>query len=117
MRLDGQEMDSLVTMNQRVWRTAERGDLTTDSEGNSDEELYGGADKSLARPGRKQATFLAFYGTLSFITTFTRVHHLSLPQTNQSIPLPITLLTGAACLLPGRAKHLTAPRYCVERVK
>ena len=41
--------------------------------------LYRGADKSLALPGRKQATFPAFYGTWNFITTFTRVHHLSLP--------------------------------------
>ena len=40
---------------------------------------YRGADKSLARPGRKQATFPSFYGTWRFITTFTRVHHLSLP--------------------------------------
>ena len=38
-----------------------------------------GADKSLARSGRKQATFPAFYGTWRFITTFTTVHHLSLP--------------------------------------
>jgi len=37
-----------------------------------------GTDKSLARPGKKQATCPAFYGLLSFITTFTRVHHLSL---------------------------------------
>ena len=41
--------------------------------------LYRGADKSLARPGRKQATFPTFYGTWRFITTFTTVHHLSLP--------------------------------------
>ena len=34
--------------------------------------LYSGADKSLARPGRKQATFPAFYGTWRFITTFTK---------------------------------------------
>jgi len=40
---------------------------------------YRGADKSLARPGRKQATFPAFYGSWRFITTFTRVHNLSLP--------------------------------------
>jgi len=38
-----------------------------------------GADKSLARPGRKQATFPAFYGTWRFITTSRTVHHLSLP--------------------------------------
>jgi len=32
-----------------------------------------GADKSLAQPGMKQATFPTFYGTRKFITTFTRV--------------------------------------------
>ena len=73
--------------------------------------LYRGADKSLARPGRKQATFLTFYGTWRFITTFTTVHHLSLPWPSQSILLPITLLTGAACFIPGRAKDLPAPRF------
>ena len=60
------------------------------------EDKYWGADKSLARSGRKRATFPAFYGTWRFITTFTTVHHLTLPKSNQSIPLPITLLTGAA---------------------
>jgi hypothetical protein len=72
--------------------------------------VYRGAGKSLARPGRKQATFPAFYASLRFITTFTRVHHLSLPLPNQSIHLRITLLTGAACFFPGRAKDLSAPR-------
>ena len=72
---------------------------------------YRGAEKSLARPGKKQATFLAFYGTWRFITLLTTVHHLSLPCPNQSIPLPITLLTGAACFLPDRAKDFSAPRY------
>ena len=72
---------------------------------------YRGADKSLARSGRKQATFPALYGTWSFITTFTTVHHLSLPYPNQSILLPITILTGAACFLPGPAKDLSAPRH------
>ena len=71
------------------------------------------ADKSLARLGRKQATLPAFYGTWSFITTFTTVHYLSLPKPKQSIPLPITLLTGADCFLPGQSKDLSAPRYRV----
>jgi hypothetical protein len=69
------------------------------------------AGKSLGRQGWKQATFLAFYGTWRFITTFTRDHHLSLPLPNQSIPLLITLLTEAGCFLPGWAKDLSAPRY------
>ena len=42
-------------------------------------KIYMGADKSLARPIGKQATFPAFYLTWKFITAFTRVHHLSLP--------------------------------------
>jgi hypothetical protein len=40
MRLDGQELDSLVTANQRVWHTAERGEWTTESKENSAEEMY-----------------------------------------------------------------------------
>ena len=40
---------------------------------------YRGAGKSLARPGRKQATFCVFNGTSRFITTFTTAHDLSLP--------------------------------------
>ena len=40
MRLDGQEMDSLITMTQRVWHRAERGDWTIESKGNSAEEMY-----------------------------------------------------------------------------
>ena len=64
---------------------------------------YKGADKSLSRRGPE------FYGTHTFITTFTTVHHLSLHWPNQPIPLPITLLTGAACVIPGRVKDLSAP--------
>jgi len=33
------------------------------------------------------------------------------PEPAQSIPLPITLLTGAACFLYGRAKDLSAPVF------
>ena len=40
--------------------------------------FYRGADKSLARPGTKVATFPAFYGTGIYINSFTTVHHLSL---------------------------------------
>jgi len=32
-------------------------------------------------------------------------------EPGQSNPLPVTLLTGAACFLPGRAKDLSAPPY------
>ena len=75
-------------------------------------DKHRGADKSLARPGRKQATFPAFYGM--FITAFSIVHHLSLTWPNQSKPLLITLLTGAAFFIPGRTKDLSAPRYVLS---
>jgi hypothetical protein len=68
---------------------------------------YRGADKSSAQPGRKQASFPAFYGTWRFITTITTVHHLP-TLGNQFIPLSITLLTDSAFFLPGRAKDLSA---------
>jgi hypothetical protein len=45
----------------------------------SSKARYRGADKSLARLGKKQATFRVFCGTLRLITTFTRVHLPSLP--------------------------------------
>jgi len=70
-----------------------------------DGEMY------LGRPGRRKATFPEFYGSWSFITAFTSAHHLSLPKPNQFIPLPFTILRGAAVFLPGRAKDLSAPRY------
>ena len=79
--------------------------------------MYRGAGKSLARPGRKQATFPALYGIWRFITTFTRIHQLPLSWPNQSILLPIALLTGAACFLRGRAKDLSAPRYSREFIE
>jgi len=72
--------------------------------------MHSGADKSLARPGRRQSTFSAFCGTWNFITAFTTVHHMSLSYPNQSIPLPITVLTGAASFLPGMAEDLSATR-------
>ena len=70
-----------------------------------------GADKSLARPGRIQATFPALYGTWRFITPFKTVHHLSLPMPNQSLPLLITFIADAACVLPCLAKDLSTPLY------
>jgi len=72
--------------------------------------LYRGADKSLARPGTKQATFPTFYGTWRFITQFTKFNTCTYPSQINPFSLPITLLTGAAFFLPGRAKDLSARR-------
>jgi len=39
-----------------------------------------------------------------------RAKDLSEPQPNQSIPQPVTLLTGTYFFLPGRANDLLAPQ-------
>jgi len=69
------------------------------------------ADKSLARPGKKQVTLYAFYRSWSFITAITTVHYLSLPKPNQSMPLGITILIGAACILPDGVRKFSASQY------
>ena len=66
---------------------------------------------SLARTGRRQATFSAFYATCRIITASTIAQQLSLPLPNQSISLPIRNLRVAACLVSGQAKYLSAPEY------
>jgi prolipoprotein diacylglyceryltransferase len=67
---------------------------------------------SLARPGRRQATFPVFYVAFRFITALTTAHQLSLTYTNQSISLPFKILTVAVCLFPRRAKDLSTPSIC-----
>jgi len=65
--------------------------------------LYTGADKSLARPERKQATFLAFYGTWSFITIFTRVAWIagSKPAGDMDVCCKCCVLSGRGlCVRP-----------------
>jgi len=101
------QRDRLPTDNRETWLRAVY--LAGTALGGSFESEYSGADKFLARPGRKQIAFPAFYRTLMFITTFTTVHYLSAPYPNQSIPLLITLMTSSLCFLPCRAMDLSAP--------
>jgi len=69
------------------------------------------ADKSLARRGKKQVTLPAFYRSWTFITAITTVHYLYILKPNQSMPLGITILIGAACILPDGAKNVSASQY------
>ena len=83
------QRDRLPTDNRETWLRAVY--LAGTALGGSFESEYSGADKFLARPGRKQIAFPAFYRTLMFITTFTKDHYLSVPYPNQPIPLLLTL--------------------------
>ena len=58
------------------WRNTDHNFCVVNTSHNT---TYSGADNSLARPGKKQATFPQFYRTWMFITSFQTVHHLSLP--------------------------------------
>ena len=73
--------------------------------------LYRGADKSLARPGRKQARKnVRDASDFNKIETRAVIKFLFL---HGKVPREIhAILTETlACFLPGRAKNLSAPRY------
>jgi len=73
-------------------------------------QLYRGADKSLARPGRKQARkHVRDARDFNNIETRAVVKFLFFRQ--GKAPKEIhAILTETACFLPGRAKDLSAPR-------
>ena len=75
-------------------------------------DYYKGADKSLARPGRKQAKVSVRMAWISFGALPCR------KQKNMMTACVLMLLKSRAsltcfraCFLPGRAKDLLAPRY------
>ena len=71
-------------------------------------ELYRGADKSLARPIRKQARKHALY----FNNMETRaVMKFFFLQCKAPKEIHATLTEKLSCFLPGRTKHLSAPLY------
>ena len=74
-------------------------------------KLYRGADKSLARPGRKQAGKHVRYAR-DFNNIETRaVKVLFFLQGKAPKKTHAILTETLACFLPGRAKDLSAPLY------
>jgi hypothetical protein len=71
---------------------------------------YWGADKSLARPGRKQ-TWKHVRDTRDFSNIETRAGIKIPPQGKAAKEIHIILTETLVCFLPGRAKDLSAPLY------
>ena len=70
----------------------------------------GGADKSLARPGRKQANVSVRMASISFGPLPCRKRNLMTAQFSILLKSHTSLTCFRACLLPGQAKDLSAPR-------
>jgi hypothetical protein len=72
--------------------------------------LYRGADKSLARPERKQANFLSEWREFPSAPCLTGGGNLMTARVSMLLKSRASLTCFRACFLPGRAKDLSAPR-------
>jgi len=72
---------------------------------------YRGADKSLARPGRKQANVSVRMAWISFGALLCRKRNLMSARVSMLLKSRASLTCFRACFLPGRAKDLLSPRY------
>ena len=75
-------------------------------------KIYRGADKSLDRPGRKQAR-KHIRNARDFNNIETRVVNFFFLQGKARKEIHAILAETLACFLPGRAKDLSAPLYKV----
>jgi len=69
---------------------------------------YGGADKSLTRPGRKQANVSVRMAWISFGVLTCREKNLMTAHVSMLLKSRASLTCFQACFLPGRAKDLSA---------
>ena len=72
---------------------------------------YRGADKSLARPGRKQANVSVRMAQISFGTLPCRKRNLMMAHVSILLKSRASLTRFWACFIPGRAKDLSVPWY------
>ena len=73
--------------------------------------VYKGADKSLARPGRKQANVSVRMAWISFGALLCRKRNLMTARVSILFKPCASLTCFRACFFPGRARDLSAPRY------
>ena len=73
--------------------------------------LYRGAGKSLAQPGRKQSNVSVRMASISFCALPCRKINLMTARVSMLLKSRASLTCFRACLLPGRAKDVSAPRY------
>jgi len=72
---------------------------------------YRGADKSLARTGRKQANVSFRWGEFPSAPCLAEKKNLKTARVSMLLKSRSSLTCFQACFLPGRAKDLSAPRY------
>jgi len=70
-----------------------------------------GADKSLARPGRKEANVSVRMAWISFGALPCRKQNLMTACVSMLLKSRASMTCFRSCFLPGRAKDLSAPRY------
>ena len=77
-------------------------------------EYYRGADKSLARPGKKQANVSVRMAWILFsaLPCKKKKRNLMTARISMLLKLRAFLICFRASFLPGRAKDLSASRYC-----
>jgi len=73
--------------------------------------IYRGADKSLARPGRKQANVSDRMTCISFGALPCRKNNLMTARVSMLLKSRTSLTCFRACFLPGQANDLSAPQY------
>jgi len=78
--------------------------------------MYRGADKSLARLGRKQANVSVRMAWISFSTLPRRKRNLMTAHVSILLKSHVSLTCFQDCFLPGRAKDLSAPRYMLSKI-
>jgi len=79
--------------------------------------MYRGVDKSLARPGRKQAREdIRDARDLNNIETRAVIRFFFFLQDKAPTEIHVILTETLACFLPGRAKDLSAPLYKIWRL-
>ena len=78
--------------------------------------MYKGADKSLARPGRKKANVSVRMAWISLGALPCRKKNLMTARVSMLLKSRASLTCFVACFLPGRAKDFSAPWYCLEEV-
>jgi len=75
--------------------------------------FYRDADKSLARPGRKQANELSEWRAFPSAPCLAGKKKLMTARVSMLLKSRASLTCFRACFLPGRAKDLSPPRYNV----
>jgi len=75
--------------------------------------MYRDADKSLARPGRKEAYVSVRTERISFGALPCRKKNLMPARVSMLLKSRASVICFRACFLPGRAKDLSALRYCL----